>query len=157
VAAVGLFVDAGAGEIASTASKAGFDTIQLHGSERPEVAGEVRGAGFRTVKVFRVSGAEDLSEVDAYADAVDAYLVDSRVEGASGGTGVAAPWRIVAERSYPRPLILAGGLMPANVAEAIRVVRPYGVDVSSGIEASPGVKDRDLMARFMEAVRSAES
>jgi phosphoribosylanthranilate isomerase len=82
-------------------------------------------------------------------------LVDAHVAGEYGGTGQTAPWRLIAELELAVPLILAGGLTPANVAEAIRIVHPYAVDVASGVETSPGTKDAEKMRRFIDAVRAA--
>jgi phosphoribosylanthranilate isomerase len=85
-----------------------------------------------------------------------ALLVDAHVPGMHGGTGQRAPWELLAGWRPPLPLILAGGLTPENVAEAIRLVRPYGVDIASGVEIAPGKKDGERMQRFLDAVREAE-
>ena len=112
------------------------------------------------IAAFRVRSAEDIAAIHALlADSPIkpmAVLVDSFVVGAMGGTGHTAPWDLLAGHDFGVPLILAGGLTPENVGEAIRVVKPWGVDVASGIESAPGRKDAAKMRAFVSAVRSAE-
>lgn len=117
---------------------------------------------FRRIAAFRVKDADSLKAIDQYLNACQAVnrmpaaiLVDAHVDGQLGGTGHTAPWNLLANHRPPVPLILAGGLTPENVAEAIRVVRPFGVDVASGVESAPGRKDADKVRRFIDAVRSA--
>lgn len=111
---------------------------------------------FAHIPAFRVKDEADLATIKAYCESSKpaAVLIDSYVPGQMGGTGVTAPWPLLAGYNPGVPLILAGGLTPENVAEAIRVVRPWGVDVASGVESSPGVKDPGKVRAFLSAVRS---
>lgn len=113
---------------------------------------------FAHVPAFRVKDTRSLDAIRAYLASAKpaAVLVDAHVEGAMGGTGVAAPWDLLAGFDPGVPLILAGGLTPDNVADAIRTVRPWGVDVASGVESAPGVKDPGKVRAFVAAVRSAD-
>jgi phosphoribosylanthranilate isomerase len=157
---VGVFVEATTDEIRSTATRLGLRAVQWHGDGLPPngdfgpirlyVAARVRCegclAGVRAmVASQRFSGTP-----------LAAVLIDAHVPGQFGGTGQTAPWNLLAGFDPGVPVILAGGLTPENVAEAVRIVRPYGVDVASGVESSPGRKDADKMRRFVEAVRTAE-
>ncbi len=127
-------------------------TFQWHGTQR-----ELCDAyPFQMIVAFPVRDRASMAEVTRYLDtarsvgkAPSAVLIDSHVPGQHGGTGVRAPWHLLAEFKPPEPLILAGGLTPDNVAEAIRLVRPYAVDVASGVESAPGVKDPEKMRRFI--------
>jgi len=157
---IGLFVNATIGEIAATASACGLRTLQLHGDEPPELLAEL--GDYRLLRAFRV-GAEGVDEVAAELERLRrvgvqlrACLVDAKVSGQYGGTGARAPWEAL--RSWPAewpPLILAGGLTPENVAEAIGVCRPWGVDVAGGVESSPGVKSAVRIRTFIENARNA--
>jgi phosphoribosylanthranilate isomerase len=116
----------------------------------------------RWFPAFRVADAKDLLRISNCLDLLraldsvpDAIVVDAHVPGLYGGTGQTAPWNLLAGYDPGVPLILAGGLTPDNVAEAIRIMRPYAVDVASGVESAPGKKDREKMRRFVDAVRSA--
>lgn len=111
------------------------------------------------IAAFRVRTSEDIASIHALlaiSPKPMAVLVDSFVPGAMGGTGHTAPWDLLAGQDFGVPLILAGGLTPENVGDAIRVVKPWGVDVASGIESAPGRKDSAKMRAFVDAVRSAE-
>ncbi|HEY1376270.1 MAG TPA: phosphoribosylanthranilate isomerase [Gemmataceae bacterium] len=157
---VGVFVEASAEEMRATASRLGLRAVQWHGDGLPPaedvspypliVAGRVRGpdclAGIRQVVAERRAAGVPFAAV----------LIDAHVPGQFGGTGRPAPWDLLAGFDPGVPVILAGGLTPANVAEAVRIVRPWGVDVASGVESSPGRKDPDKLRRFAEAVRAAE-
>jgi phosphoribosylanthranilate isomerase len=112
------------------------------------------------IEAFRVGNQADLEAVTRFVTQAKAagappraILLDARVDGEYGGTGKTAPWRLLAGYDPGAPMILAGGLTPENVAEAIRIVRPYGVDVASGVEESPGRKNHDLIKRFVENAR----
>jgi phosphoribosylanthranilate isomerase len=116
----------------------------------------------RLIAAFPVRDTDQIVHVEAYIEASrtfgrlpSAVLVDAHVPGQHGGTGMTAPWSLLAEFRPPVPLILAGGLTPENVGEAIRIVRPYAVDVASGVEKSPGMKDREKMAQFIGNARDA--
>jgi len=155
ISKVGLFVDAVPGTVRDTLRRAGLDTVQFHGDESPEYCRFFRDE-FRVLKAFRVRGPETLERLADYADAVDAFLLDAWVPGAHGGTGARFDWDLaVAVRNGVRPLILAGGLNPDNVADAVQRVRPYAVDVSSGVERSPGRKDPAKVRALIGAVNGA--
>lgn len=148
VDAVGVFVNQPVEEIVRTASVAGLTTIQLHGDELPAVA-----AAFRQ----RVWRAASLSTIDTAVAAWPEHvtlLLDACDSTRRGGTGITIDWQRAATVAARRPVVLAGGLTPANVEAAIAAVRPLGVDVSSGVEEAPGVKDREKMARFLERARA---
>ncbi|HOW65262.1 MAG TPA: phosphoribosylanthranilate isomerase [Candidatus Paceibacterota bacterium] len=152
VATVGVFVDADRETIWSTAQRCGLGAVQLHGAESPEFC---RGwPGVRVIKAFRIRDRDSLVDLPRFA--TDAWLLDTHVPGRSGGTGTAFDWSLARETlAWGRPIILAGGLHPGNVASAIEQVRPYAVDVSSGVESAPGKKDADKMRRFAMAVAMA--
>ena len=155
IARVGLFVDAETRTVAEALVRSGMDTLQFHGEETPDFVRQFRRA-VKVMKAFRVRGEETLLRLPAYADAADAILLDAYVAGAHGGTGAQFDWELAIQaRALGRPLVLAGGLTPANVAEAVRTVRPYGVDVSSGVESAPGQKDPAKLEEFVRAARSA--
>lgn len=157
VSRVGLFVDAPLDEIRHTVRAVGLDTVQLHGAETPPCCEALLGVATR-LKAFRVRGPETLLEVNRYGGSVEAYLLDAYVPGVAGGTGATFDWELaVAARELGRPLILAGGLTPETVGDAVRRVRPYAVDVSSGVERAPGRKDPDKIRRFIREVRRAAS
>lgn len=156
---VGVFVDRPAGEVARAADAAGFAVAQLHGAETPGTCATVRRRGLQVWKAVRPRSREELAGlVSRFRDAVDALLVEGWSAERVGGTGTAFPheW-IQAGGGNPRPrrLVLAGGLDPENVAEAVRRVRPDVVDVSSGVEISAGRKDPDRIRAFVRAVREA--
>ncbi|HBT47074.1 MAG TPA: phosphoribosylanthranilate isomerase [Peptococcaceae bacterium] len=147
VTSVGVFVNEPRYSLLEIASFCRLDVLQLHGDEPPEYC---RGLSQRLIKAIRVKDAASLELIPKYP--VDAFLLDTFVPGQAGGTGRTFNWEI-ARRAVELgpPIILAGGLTPENVAEAIRKVRPYAVDVSSGVETD-GQKDPVKIARFMEAV-----
>lgn len=156
VSVVGVFVDAPPEEIAETARRLHLGIIQFHGDEMPcqleDVAQECK-----VVKAFRIATATDLNDALDYLAQCrpHACLVDSRVAGVQGGSGVPAPWELVAPvRRKLWPLLLSGGLTPENVAEAVRIVQPFGVESSSGVERSPGRKDADRVRAFVRAALS---
>ncbi|HYW08549.1 MAG TPA: phosphoribosylanthranilate isomerase [Longimicrobium sp.] len=157
---VGVFVDAA--DAAATAAAAGVNVIQLHGDESPEDAARLREQGWEVWKALRPrTGAEFAEEAPRWAGATDALLLDGFSAAARGGTGASFPWAEVAARLDALPagtgLVAAGGLRPENVAEAALALRPAVVDVSSGVESSPGIKDPDAVRRFVRAVRSIDS
>ncbi len=133
---VGVFVDAPADFVMAAIQRAGLTMAQFHGAETPEYCGQF---GVMTMKAFRVQNAASLEAIGAYA--VDAVLLDAYVPGQLGGTGAAFrwSWRWRAKR-FGKPIFLAGGLTPENVAEAIRVAQPFGVDVASGVGDGAGEK-----------------
>ncbi|MHB1469512.1 MAG: phosphoribosylanthranilate isomerase, partial [Solirubrobacteraceae bacterium] len=157
----GVFVNESLDRITAIAEQLRLSIVQLHGDEGPAFCAEVRRrTGARVCKAVQVGAAGDVRSLERYH--VDYRLVDGRgAVGQRGGTGNAFDWSLLAARPPTRrgapltPLILSGGLTPENVAEAIATVNPFAVDVASGVEASPGRKDPDLMRAFFEAVRSA--
>ncbi len=134
-----------------------IDMLQLHGRESPERVASLRAAfGLPVMKAVGVAGEADLAALDEHARAADQLLVDAKPpEGATrpGGNAVAFDWRLIAGRRWTVPWMLAGGLTPDNVAEAIRLTGARQVDVSSGVESAPGVKDRGLIEAFCRAAR----
>ena len=150
VTVVGLFVNEDPRIIREVADRCHLDVIQYHGDETPDM---VRIAPRRSIRALRIKENKTLGDLDTYP--VSGLLVDAWVAGAFGGTGVLSNWGIAAEIAKKRPLILAGGLTPENVAAAIQAVRPYGVDVSSGVEESPGRKDQKKVAAFIRAAQLA--
>jgi len=162
---VGLFVDRPPAEVAAIAALVGLGIIQLHGDETPEYVAELARLlppPHRIVRAFRLSDAASVDRMSAYLEAVEslgaplhAILVDAHVPGQAGGTGRSIPFEVVDHLPRHPRLILAGGLTPENVAERVRRVQPWMVDVASGVESSPGVKDLGRVSRFVEAARSA--
>jgi len=146
---VGLFVNASVAEVRTTIETCGLSLAQLHGDETSEMLDALNGKAF---KAFR--GVPQSINGFARSDAPE-LLVDAAVKGAYGGTGVIADWSAAAELAKQYSMLLAGGLTPDNVADAVRQVNPWGVDVASGVESSPGQKDPSKMKAFVQAVRSA--
>lgn len=154
VQAVGLFVNANPPEINSLHAFVRFNAAQLHGDESPSIVSEVT----RTVpviKAFRVAADFPLSSLDKYHDAF-AFLLDGARAGQFGGTGASADWNLARRAVAAHRIILAGGLTPENVGAAIRSVRPYAVDVASGVESKPGKKDHGRLKEFIDEVRRTE-
>ena len=147
VTAVGVFVNQSPTDVLATAAQSGVTVVQLHGDEPQE---DCNGYPIPAIKALRVAGPESLAAMDRYR--VQAFLLDAPCAG-FGGSGAAFDWTLVREISARVSIILAGGLTPENVAEAVRTVRPWAVDVASGVEVSPGVKDPDKLARFIANAR----
>jgi phosphoribosylanthranilate isomerase len=131
-------------------SQSGVGCLQLHGDEPPEVLAPLLPHAYKAV---RIGGAADVARAATFPG--DYLLVDAKVEGALGGTGVRFDWALVQSLARTRMLTLAGGLTPGNVAEAVRAVRPFCVDVASGVERAPGAKDLTLVRAFVAAARAA--
>jgi phosphoribosylanthranilate isomerase len=141
VARVGVFVDADAKTVRQTIETAGLDTLQFHGNESPRYCSQFEQ---RTIKAFRVKDRTTLAELPDYD--TDAWLLDSYVKGVPGGTGEKFNWELAVEaKRLGKPILLAGGLTPDNAADAVGQVSPFGLDVSGGVEALPGVKDAAKM------------
>ena len=150
---VGVFVDEPVEAVNRLAREVPLDLVQLHGSMSPEAAALVE---VPFVKVVRVSGAIDVEQLKAYK--ARAYLLDTYVEGAHGGTGKTFDWDLALPVvAAGLPVLLSGGLTPENAAEAVQRVRPFGVDVSSGVEASPGKKDHAKVRAFVANAKGALS
>ena len=148
---VGVFVDAPEDMVFRAIGECGFNLLQFHGNESPEYCQQF---GMMTMKAFRMRHEQTLSELPKYQ--TDAWLLDAWSAAQAGGTGEKFNWDLaVAARRLGRPIFLAGGLTPENVGEAIRQVQPYAVDVSSGVEATPGKKDHDKVRAFIRAAKAA--
>jgi phosphoribosylanthranilate isomerase len=156
---VALVVDATPEQARALADEVRPDWIQLHGSETPEqVAALKRATGLPAIKVLGVGQAADLDRFGLYRDVADRILLDAkppRDAAYPGGHGRVFDWRLLADLDPAFRFMLSGGLDPANVAQAIGRTRPAGVDVSSGVESAPGVKDVDRIAEFVKAAREA--
>ncbi len=146
---VGVFVNQPEEEILAIARDSGVRVLQLHGDEPPDLCARLP---YPVVKAIRVDATRALAALASYE--VAAFLLDTPSRG-YGGSGAAFDWTLAQGVSDVAPIVLAGGLTPENVAEAVRAVRPYAVDVASGVESEPGVKDADRMARFVRAARAA--
>lgn len=156
---VALTVDAGDAVLDEIANEIAPDFLQLHGSESPERVAEVKETfGRKIIKAIPVRTSEDAALAKAYAGVADLILFDAKApSGATrpGGHGRAFDWTVLDAVSRDMPFMLSGGLTPDNVQDAIRATRPQSVDVSSGVETAPGVKDTDLIRRFLQAVKTA--
>jgi len=149
---VGVFVDAPEELVTRALRECGLGMLQFHGTETPEFCTQF---GVMSMKAFRIRDGETLKELPKYA--TDAWLLDAFSSAAPGGTGETFNWALAVEaRKLGKPIFLAGGLTPENVAAAVRQVRPFGVDTASGVEISPGKKDNARLQAFIQAVRSAE-
>jgi phosphoribosylanthranilate isomerase len=144
---VGVFVDAEESEILKAFQHGAVDFVQLHGQESPEFCRKFAG---RYMKALRANE-ESLEKLDSYL--CDLLLID---QDAQGGSGIRADVELARRAAQKRRILLAGGLSPENVGEAIRAVRPFGVDVAGGVESSPGVKDRTKVAAFITAAKSTK-
>lgn len=151
VRCVGVFVNISIAEICATMDTLGLNLIQLHGDETPQFVQAFNGQAY---KAFRGIPADiaGFERQDA-----PAFLVDAAVQGLYGGSGITADWNGAAALAKKYPLLLAGGLTPENVAEAVRQVQPWGVDVASGVESAPGEKDMNKMKAFVKAVQRLET
>jgi phosphoribosylanthranilate isomerase len=151
VSTVALFMDAQAAAIRSVLDQVPVDVLQFHGDECPADCVQY---GRPYFKAIGMKGNTNIQSYAATYPHAQGYLLDSHAPGEAGGTGQSFAWGEMPE--LPRAMILAGGLRPENVAEAVRSVRPYAVDVSSGVESSPGIKDKSLMKAFISEVRKAD-
>lgn len=161
VTPIALAVDPDDDLVAEIDSQAGVTMFQLHGSESPARVAEIKSrTGKQVMKAIKVSDASDFEAAAAYVDVADMLLFDAKPppemkNALPGGNAVSFDWTLLAGRDWPLPWMLSGGLDPANVAEAIRVSGAAAVDVSSGVESAPGVKDAARIAEFLEAVKHA--
>jgi phosphoribosylanthranilate isomerase len=153
VEVAGVFVNQPLDEVAALADVLNLGLVQLHGDEGPSYANEVaRRTGAKVIKAQSVRLASDVVAIQAFH--TDFHLLDTYREGLRGGTGETFDWSLLSRRRSKVPLILSGGLTPQNVVEAIEAVHPFAVDVASGVESAPGVKDPEKLRAFAEAVRS---
>ncbi len=158
---VGLFVDVEDETIAKTLAAVGLDMLQLHGGESPARVAEIRARfGLPVMKAVKIAGPEDLAAAEAYFRAADRLLFDAKppkeMTGAlPGGNALAFDWRLLAGKTWPLPWMLAGGLDPENVAEAVRISGARAVDVVSGVEDRPGLKNPNKIRAFLAAAKGS--
>jgi phosphoribosylanthranilate isomerase len=151
----GVFVNSPLDELVAVVEGVGLTMVQLHGDEGPAYASEVaRRTGAKVIKAHQVRGKADVAAMETFH--TDFHLLDAHADGLRGGTGETWDWALVRERRSRVPLILSGGLTAENVGAAIAATRPFAVDVASGTEARPGVKDPERLRAFAAAVRSAD-
>ncbi|WP_439156392.1 phosphoribosylanthranilate isomerase [Yoonia sp.] len=160
IAKVALVVNADDVQLDAMIDAVPLDMLQLHGAETPDRVAAIRARyGLPVMKALGVADADDLAAIDTYAQVADQLLIDAkppRNADLPGGNGLSFDWRLIAERRWPVPWMLAGGLTAENVAEAIRLTGARQVDVSSGVESAPGVKDATLIADFCNAAQTVK-
>ena len=151
---VGVFVDQSMAEIVRAVENEHLSMVQFHGAEGLSFCREVgRRTGVQVIKAIRVQSSADIDRARSFR--VDFHLLDAYREGMPGGTGPTVDWELLRRRRSKVPLILAGGLTPENVAEAIDATRPFAVDVASGVESAPGIKDHELMTALAQNAEEA--
>lgn len=165
---VGLFVEPTDQEVLRIISSASLDMIQLHGDETPERVEQIAAlTNMPIIKAIRVSGPEDIDRAHDYEECADWLLFDSKIppltspplaggeeEGMPGGTGESFDWSLLKGRTFSKPWMLSGGLTPENVGEALKILKPDAIDVSSGVEAQRGIKDPEKIKAFVNAASS---
>jgi phosphoribosylanthranilate isomerase len=154
IEAVGIFVNASPADVTALRKSLKLDAVQLHGDETPDSVAQIARL-MRVIKAFRVEPEFPLATLDEYPEAF-AFLFDAALAGQYGGTGRTTDWDVARRAALSRRIILAGCLKVENVAAAVRIVRPYGIDVASGVESEPGKKDPGLLHEFIQEVRRAE-
>lgn len=155
VLSVGVFVNEPSDRVFDLLDSCTLDVLQLHGEESPTYCLEVKEFNKRVIKAIRVKDETSLKQLDQYP--VDGFLFDTHVEGVAGGTGKSFDWSLLKKIKSPKPFILSGGLNPENVSQAVKELRPYGVDASSRLEKVPGKKDPAKVRAFIEAVKKADA
>lgn len=150
VTPVGVFVDQKEGAVRDIAEFCGINTLQFHGDETPQYCQRFK--SYKVIKAFRVHEKFDISNLSQYP--VCAYLFDAYQENVYGGSGKTFNWEIIAGKKLSKPVILSGGLCAENIAAAIGMVKPYAVDVSTGVESAPGKKDEKLLVEFLVKART---
>ena len=156
VETVGVFVNQPLDQIASAVDVLGVTHVQLHGDEGPSFCSAVaQRTGAKVIKAVRIGHAADLRDLERFH--TDFHLLDAAARGHRGGSGRTWDWALAGRRRTDVPAILSGGLTSENVAEGIAAVRPYAVDVASGVEAAPGIKDPERVAAFLAAAAPAEA
>ncbi len=152
VTTTGVFMNHDNDFINEVVADCGLDVIQLHGLESPDFCAQFRR---RVIKAIRVNDPSDLVPIGTYSGVVSAVLLDTKVQDLPGGTGKTFDWGLaVAARAFQIPIILAGGISAENVAKAVQVAQPYGLDLSSSVESSPGKKDYEKMKALFRVVKS---
>ena len=146
---VGVFVNESAERLNKIADYCGLDLVQLHGEESPAFCRKIRR---RVIKAFRVKDLQSIKQLEKFP--VSGFLLDTFSDDLHGGTGKTFDWNLALPAKKMGPVILAGGLTPRNILQAVRQVRPYGVDVCSGVEKSPGIKDLEKVRSFLKNIRS---
>lgn len=146
---VGVFVNESPDRVNKIADYCGLDLVQLHGEESPAFCRKIHR---RVIKAFRVADLQSIKQMEKYS--VSGFLLDTFCDDLHGGTGRTFDWNLALPAKKMGPVILAGGLTPRNVAQAVRQVRPYGVDVCSGVEKTPGIKDPEKVRAFLKNIRS---
>lgn len=159
VSRVGVFVDASLDQVKEIVTSAGLTQVQLHGKESADFCAELKkwNRSLVVCKAFLVGTDSSIPDFSSYLGSMDCLLFDTYVKGMDGGTGQSFDWRALTGLNLNVPMILAGGLNPGNVAEAIKSARPYAIDINSGVEKSPGVKNHELLAQLVDKVRRIET
>ena len=159
VSRVGVFVNQSFEAIRTITEIAGLTQLQLHGDESPEFCRELKGwnACLSICKAFPIGKDRPNPVISDYNDSIDSVLLDTHVKGQDGGTGKTFDWDGVDQLNITRPLILAGGLNPGNIEVAIQTVKPYAVDINSGVEDKPGIKNHRLLHDLVSIVRRTEA
>lgn len=150
---IGVFVDQEIEVVEEIIHYCGLTLVQLHGSESPEYC---RNVSCKVIKSFAIGPGAENEALAAFADAASGFLLDTYHRDMAGGTGMTFDWSLVERVKPPGPVILAGGLNPENISEAVLQVKPFAVDVNSGVEYQPGRKDPDKLKRFINEVRKAD-
>jgi len=146
---VGVFVNESAERLNKIADYCGLDLVQLHGEESPAFCRKIHR---RVIKAFRVKDVQSIKQLEKFP--VSGFLLDTFSDDLHGGTGKSFDWNLALPAKKMGPVVLAGGLTPRNILQAVRQVRPYGVDVCSGVEKSPGIKDLEKVRAFLKNIRS---
>ena len=159
ISAVGVFVDSSIDQVKDVIARTGLTHVQLHGRESEDYCRNLKNwnRSLTVCKAFRVGSNASVPDISSYLRSIDCLLFDTYVEGMEGGTGKTFDWAIISGIRGNLPVILAGGLSPDNVAAAIRTAAPYAIDINSGVEKSPGVKDHKLLAKLVTRVRRVET
>ena len=148
---IGVFVDLEIQEVEEIVRYLGLNGVQLHGKESPEYCAQLKSSlpSCTRIKAFRVGEHTTHADFSFYEKVVNGYLLDTYVKDVEGGTGQIFDWSLIENLKLGKPYILAGGLNPENIGQALSITRPFGVDVNSGVESVPGKKDHDLLERFI--------
>jgi phosphoribosylanthranilate isomerase len=151
---VGVFMDEDSASVHEIIDYCNLSVVQLHGRETPAYSASISG---RVIKAFRVHPGMTSEDLAGYKGAVDGFLLDTYQKGVAGGTGQTFDWQLANKLSPPGPLVLAGGINPGNVGAAIHEIRPFAIDVCSGVELEPGVKDVEKIKQLMNEVNKADN